>query len=186
MDLFTYQTYQDVRKNLFRYSIPFLIVAGFFCYRYMLPASHQTAIYTLFASLSQNEMWKGIFGAGAGVVIFSVIAFLLTEVFQVHDQWYDKYFTKWRHSYAIDFILPRLVQPFGNKLNYRFLEEAETRTRQFQEDLYYPFVGDQDMKIPKNKLTRFYEVITLYWLTQINEIVLLMVPMPSIKPLESI
>jgi hypothetical protein len=44
---------------------------------------------------------------------------------------------------------------------------------QFQEKLYYPFVGDRDPKIPKNKLVRFYEVITIYWLTQINEIVIL-------------
>jgi hypothetical protein len=34
-------------------------------------------------------------------------------------------------------------------------------------------VGDRDLKIPKNKLIRFYEVVTIYWLTQINEIVLL-------------
>jgi hypothetical protein len=39
--------------------------------------------------------------------------------------------------------------------------------------LYYPYVGDRDLKIPKNKLVRFYEVVTVYWLTQINEIVLL-------------
>jgi hypothetical protein len=39
------------------------------------------------------------------------------------------------------------------------------------EQLYYPFVGDEHMKIPKNRVLRFYEMVTVYWLTQINEIV---------------
>jgi hypothetical protein len=41
------------------------------------------------------------------------------------------------------------------------------------ERLFYPYVRDRDLKIPKNKVIRFYEVVTVYWLTQINEIVLL-------------
>jgi hypothetical protein len=98
----------------------------------------------------------------------------MTEILQVHDQWYDKYVTKWRHHYATDFILPRLIQPWLSRTNYRIYEEAEKHTRQFQERLYYPFVGDRDLKIPKNRLVRFYEVITVYWATQINEIVLLL------------
>jgi hypothetical protein len=172
MNFFTYDTYQDVRKNLFFYSIPSLIVAGFFCYWRILPPGHQRAISSLFSYISHNDFWNGVFGTGAGIVLFSLAAYLLTEIFQVHDQWWDKYIRRWRYYYAIDYILPRLVQPFGCHLNYRFREEAEKRVRIFQEDLYYPFVGDRDVKIPKNKLVRFYEVITPYWLTQINELVI--------------
>jgi hypothetical protein len=97
----------------------------------------------------------------------------MTELFQIHDHWYDKYIIKWRYSYDIDFILPKLIQPFANRLNYRFYEVSETHD--LLPELYYPFVGDRDLKIPKNKLVRFYEVVTLYWLTQINEIVVLLV-----------
>jgi hypothetical protein len=174
MDFFTYDTYQDVRKNLFFYSLPSLIVAGFFCYSRILPPAHQTAIWSIFSYVSKSEGWKMLSGSGFGILLFSVIAYLMTEVFQVHDQIWDKYLKKWRYYYAIDYILPRLVQPFACHLNYRFMEEAETRVGPFQEELYYPFVGDRDAKIPKNKLVRFYEVITVYWLTQINEIVLFM------------
>jgi hypothetical protein len=172
MNLFTYDTYQDVRKNLFYYSIPFLIAAGFFCYWRILPPGHQQTIWSLFSYISNSEGWKALSGTGIGIVLFSLVAFLLTELFQVHDQLWDKYVKKWRYYYAIDFILPRLVQPFACHLNFRFREEAEKHVGEFQEDLYYPFVGDRDSKIPKNKLVRFYEVITPYWLTQINEIVL--------------
>lgn len=174
MNLFTYDTYQDVRKNLFYYSIPFLIAAGFFCYWRILPPAHQQAIWSLISYVSNSEGWKAFSGTGIGIVLFSVIAFLLTELFQVHDQLWDKFVRKWRYYYAIDFILPRLVQPFASHLNFRFREEAEKHVGEFQVDLYYPFVGDRDSKIPKNKLVRFYEVITLYWLTQINEIVVCM------------
>ncbi len=174
MDLkFTYDSYQDVRHNLFLYSTPFLVVAGFFAFFFVLPPAHQQKVVSVLEAISNSQPWKGILGAGFGLVVFVAAAFLMTELFQVHDQWYDKYIVRWRHRYATDFILPRLIQPWASHANYRFFEAAETNTRRFQEQLYYPFVGDRDLKIPKNKLVRFYEVVTVYWLTQINEIVLI-------------
>src|SRR3990172_1553394 len=41
------------------------------------------------------------------------------------------------------------------------------------EAVYYPFVGDRDLKIAKNLLVRFYERVTIYWMTQMNELVLI-------------
>jgi hypothetical protein len=174
MDLFTYDTYQDVRNNLFKYSAPCLAIMGFFCFFFVLPPSEQKCITSIFEFISKVQPWKEILGTGIGFSLFVGIAFLLTEIFQVHDKFYDKYIIKWRQRYAIDFILPRLIQPFSSSLNYRFYEEVEIRTGEFQKELFYPFVGDRDLKIPKNKLVRFYEVVTFYWLTQINEIVLLL------------
>jgi hypothetical protein len=174
MDLrFTYDTYQDVRRNLFLYSVPFLIVAGFFTYFCILPLSHQQVIRQLIEYISNTQPWKGALGTTFGVVLFVGVAFILTELLQVHDQWYDKYVIKWRHQYATDVILPKLVQPFACALNWRFYEIAEGELRDFEERLFYPFVRDRDTKIPKNTLVRFYEVVTVYWLTQINEIILL-------------
>ncbi len=173
MDIkFNYETYQDVRRNLFLYSIPVLIVAGFFAYFCILPSSYQQQLTSLGQLLTESPIWKGVLGGISGILLFTLVAFLMTEIFQVHDQWYDKFIIRWRFRYATDFILPRLVQPFASFMNYRFYDEAEKSVRQFQEVLYYPFVGDRDLKIPKNALVRFYEVVTVYWLTQINEIVI--------------
>jgi hypothetical protein len=173
MDLkFTYDTYQDVRRNLFLYSTPFLVVAGFFTFFYVLPPAHQRIVVSVLESISNSQPWKGLAGAGLGLFLFVGLAFLMTEIFQVHDQWYDKHIIKWRYRYDIDFILPRLIRPFASGTNYRFYNVAETQD--FLTELYYPFVGDRDLKIAKNKLVRFYEVVTVYWLTQINEIVLVL------------
>jgi hypothetical protein len=172
---FTYDTYQDVRRNLFRYAIPSLIIAGFFTFFCVLPVPTQEAVVRSLEFVSNTQPWKGLLGSGIGVGGFAFIAFLLTEVIQVHDQWYDKYIIRWRHRYATDFILPRLIQPWASRTNYRFFEEADANIRRFQERLFYPYVGDRDVRIPKNKLVRFYEVVTVYWLTQVNEIVLLTV-----------
>jgi hypothetical protein len=168
---FSYDSYQDVRHNLFLYSVPFLVAAGFFSFTCVLPVEEQQAVTRALAYLQSSEPWKGIVG---GTVVFAAFAFILTELFQVHDQLYDKFVIKWRYRYATDFILPRLTHPFASRVNYRFYEEAEEHVRDFQARLYYPFVGDRDTKIPKNSLVRFYEVITVYWLTQINEFVLLL------------
>ncbi|MDE3181259.1 MAG: hypothetical protein KGM47_16570 [Acidobacteriota bacterium] len=172
---FAYDTYQDVRHNLFLYSIPFLIAAGFFTFFRVLPTPNQQAIVRFFELVSNTQPWKGLLGTGVGVVAFAAIAFLLTEIIQIHDQWYDKHIIRWRHQYATDFILPRLILPWSSRTNYRIFEAADANVRQFQERLYYPYVGDRDLKIPKNKLVRFYEAVTVYWLTQLNEIVLLAV-----------
>lgn len=175
MDIkFGYDTYQDVRHNLFRYSIPVLIGAGFFAYFRILPQSAQNQVSEVISWFVSSPIGKGVLGGISGIFVFVLLAFLMTEILKVHDQYYDKFVIKWRFRYATDFILPRLTQPFCALMNYRFYEEAEEHIRQFQERLYYPFVGDRDLKIPKNALVRFYEVVTLYWLTQINEIVLVL------------
>ena len=175
MDIkFGYDTYQDVRHNLFLYSTPVLIVAGFFAYFRILPQSAQDRVTQAIGGLASTPIWKSVLNGLSGLIFFAILAFLMTEVLQIHDQYYDKFVIKWRFRYATDFILPRLTQPFASFMNYRFYEEAEGHIRQFQERLYYPFVGDRELKIPKNKLVRFYEVVTPYWLTQINEIVLML------------
>ncbi len=84
-------------------------------------------------------------------------------------------------KYAIDFIQVRLIQPFSNRLNYRYFEELKINVGQFQEKLFYPFVGHRDHKIPKNKLIRFYEAITVYWLTQTNEILFMIILILSVS-----
>jgi hypothetical protein len=72
MDLFTYETYQDVRKNLFFYSVPSLVVAGFFCYWGILPAAHQHFIWSVFSYVSNSEGVKALSGGVSGIVVFSL------------------------------------------------------------------------------------------------------------------
>ena len=167
---FTYDNYQDVRHNLFLYSIPVLMAAGFFAYKCILPSTTRAKLDQFFECLPASFWLEGI----SGTVLFSCISFVLTEILQIHDRWYDRYIIKWRFRYATDFILPRLIQPFSSNINRRFHEVAEEHPTVFLEKLFYPYVQDRGTKIEKNKLVRFYEVVTRYWLTQINEIVLLL------------
>jgi hypothetical protein len=167
---FEYDDYQDVRHNLFLYSSPVLIAAGFLLFFFVLPQAHQDAITRWQETVSTHPLWKG--GSGLAVLVF--LTYLLVEVVKIHDRFYDKHLVRWRYRYDTDFILPRLVLPFGNRLDYRFFEEAEEHLGKFMEELWYPFVGDRDTKIAKNKLVRFYERVTAYWLTQMNELVLLL------------
>jgi len=55
---FGYETYQDVRKNLFYYSIPILNIAGFFLFFEIIPPNHQTAITSLIEYLSSFALLK--------------------------------------------------------------------------------------------------------------------------------
>lgn len=171
---FTYTTYQDVRRNLFKYSLPFLVLAGFATYGFILPSAHQITIRGWFEVVATTEPWKSVVGAGTGLAVFGAFAFLITEVIKLHDRWYDNVFIGWRRDFDLLFILPRLLQPFISRTNQRFWVEAARNRDDFMERLYYPFVGDVDTRIPKNRLIRFYEVITTYWLTQINELLLVL------------
>lgn len=170
---FTYSTYQDVRRNLFKYSMPFLIGAGFAAYAFILPGPHQAAVLGSLERVATSEPWKSIVGVGTGTAAFAFLAFLITEVMKLHDRWYDRFIVRWRVDFDTTFILPRLLQPFISRTNQRFWVEAARNRHYFMERLFYPYVGDVDAKIPKNRLVRFYEVITVYWLTQINELLLI-------------
>ncbi|MFH2107609.1 MAG: hypothetical protein ABII93_02970 [Chrysiogenia bacterium] len=177
--MFSYDTYQDVRKNLNKYSIPILIISGFYCYFFIIPIQHKIFISSKLGELIKDPVWTGLLGTTFGLIIFTIFSVLLTEVFQVHDKFYDKYFIKWRKQYDIDIILYRLMQPLSHAINYRFYEEAENHKDEFLERLFYPFVGDRDLKIPKNLLIRFYEVVTIYWLTQIIEFIIVFLTLIS-------
>jgi hypothetical protein len=166
--LFSYDTYQDVRKNLFRYSIVSLNAAGFLVFNWIFPSSLQKWILSIVQMLTAMPLLHYF----SGIVVLTLIAYVLTEIIQIHDRWYDRFIIRWRFRYATDFILPRLIHPFASRVNYRFHQVAEDNIGEFQENLYYPFVGDRDNKIGKNLLVRFYERVTVYWLTQINEIVI--------------
>src|SRR5258707_1269152 len=117
---FSYSTYQDVRRNLFLYSAPILIAAGFAAYRFVLPEAHQAVVFALLRRIATVEPWKSIVPIGAGVSVFGFIAFLMTEVLKVNDQWYDRWMVRWRESFDLFFLLPRLLQPFVSRTNQRF------------------------------------------------------------------
>jgi hypothetical protein len=168
---FTYDTYQDVRRNLFLYSIIPLNIAGFIVYTWILPPSHQKAVSASIDVVSNGLWMKGI----SGLLVFSLFAFLIVEIFKFHDRVYDRYVIKWRLRYSTDFIVPRLLQPFLSQTDTRIFANIENHMADFMERVYYPFVGDRDLKIGKNLLVRFYERITIYWMTQINEVVIVAV-----------
>jgi hypothetical protein len=76
---FGYDTYQDVRRNLFFYSTPFLVAAGFFAFFFVLPPTHQRAASGFLETISNTQPWKGALGVALGTCAFGFVAFVLTE-----------------------------------------------------------------------------------------------------------
>lgn len=163
------KTYQDVKKTLIYYTIFILNAINLLFYFFILSPNQRNCVDSLLGILKEPF---SVVGAGISIIIFTFIAWLLISIFEIHDKIYDKYFIKWRYWYSIDFILPRLFRPFANKLDERFLEEAQQNIYNFMKIFYY-FVGDYEPKIKVNRVLRFYEKIIKYWITQINEILLL-------------
>jgi hypothetical protein len=173
MDIkFSYETYQDVRDNLFKYAVVPLNIVGATIVLFVFPPAWRVALKGILDTLIQ-EPWKTVVDGAGVIAAFTILAFLLIEVFKVHDRLYDKYIIRWRAKYDADTIIPRLVRKLGARLPDRFFEEASRNLKQFMERLYYWFVTDHEPKISKNLLVRFYERVTIYWLTQVNEILLL-------------
>lgn len=157
--------YQDVKANLAWYTTLLLATVGIACYFFVLPGPQQEALNTLFGKVeSLRALGPGILAVG-----FAAVGWLLVFVVEIHDKVYDRRFTKWRFWYDVDFILPTLFQPFADKIDPRFFDEAQKNLRQFMKP-YYHFVGDSGTKINKNLVVRFYEAVTKYWMTQINEV----------------
>lgn len=171
---FSYETYQDVRNNVFKYSVVLLNVAGWAVLAWVVPPAVQSWLASLVGQLLP-EPWKALVNTVGVLGVFALVAFALVELFKVHDRFYDKYIIRWRASYDSGFILPALAKPFAGRLDERFFKMLKTHREEFMYALWYPFVSDRDTKIGKNDLVRFYERVTIYWLTQMNELVVLVV-----------
>ena len=160
--------YQDIKARLWWYILIILIIAGVLFYRFILSNEHRQAINTLFGNIASFQIVG--FGFIAIVsLLFSWFFIFFLEIYNI----YDRFITKWRFYYDTDFIIPNLVRPFTNKLDKSFfrLAQDEKNKDDFMK-IFYHFVADyeHDHKIRENLIVRFYEVITKYWITQINEI----------------
>lgn len=159
--------YQDVKANLAWYTSITLTIIGILLYLFILPDKHRQVLTTLFGSLPSYN----IIGVGVIFVFSNLVGWLLIFGFEFHDKIYDRYFTRWRFNYDLYFILPALVRPFTNKLNIQFFSFAKNNKYKFMNPFYH-FVADYEHKhkIRENLIVRFYEAVTNYWITQINEI----------------
>lgn len=161
------ETYKDVKTNL-RYYTTFIIVII------------SILLYIIYIGID-----PGIVIAGEVLVLSGIIYFLLSSfswilifIFEIHDKWYDRHFVKWRLKYDVDFIIPTLIKPFLKKIDARFFDIYESDSEKrflLMENCFYEFVGDHagENKIKKTKIVRFYESSQKYWITQINEIIMI-------------
>ncbi|MFA5228989.1 MAG: hypothetical protein WC446_04495 [Candidatus Paceibacterota bacterium] len=168
---FIYKTYQDVRNNTFLYFLPVMYLLSLSFYLFIFPTSWKIEIDIFIGELITDNPGLKFWIKGISIfIIYGCISYFLIEILKIHDHFYDRYIIRWRKYFDRDFILPRLCTPFLNASNTaRFFEEINAHNSIFMEKLYYVFVGDEIEKIHINTRTRFYEVITIYWLTQMNE-----------------
>lgn len=167
---FKYESYQDVRSNLSGYTALLLLIIGAAWFYLILPEAHRTAVLNFFDKINLESGYLSLIKGVSYISIVLLLAYILIEILKIHDHFYDRHITKWRYYYAIDFIIPRLVYPFANHLTKRFYIDSTDHVLAYQNALFYHFVSDRDTKIRKNTLLRFYEKVTNYWITQVNEI----------------
>ncbi|KKM59261.1 hypothetical protein LCGC14_1548380 [marine sediment metagenome] len=161
------EEYKDVKANL-RYYTTFIIVIL------------SILLYIIYIGID-----PGIVKTIEALIFSSVIIFLLNGlswalifIFEIHDKWYDRHFVKWRLKYDVDFIIPTLIRPFLKNIDPRFFDIYENNLEKrfiLMENCFYEFVGDHagENKIKKTKIVRFYESSQKYWITQINEIIMI-------------
>lgn len=170
---FKYEKYKDVRSNLSGYTALLLLLVSVVWYFVILIPSHQSNVNKIYSLVQANDVVTYGLKSFTMAGICALIAYLFIEVIKIHDDFYDRYITRWRKHYAVDYIIPVLVSPLANHLLPRFYLDSVTHTGKYQEDLYYPFVGDGNQTFNRHKVIRFYECVTPYWMTIVNELVLI-------------
>lgn len=163
------ETYQHVKADLTAVTVVLLYLYGFFAASTILPSAHRDIIKNFLATVTENFFLQ----QGILIPLLTGIAVVLVYLLEIHDRIYDRFVIRWRKYYDIDLTLRALCMPFGNKLRERFLEEAQRDRGPFMRDLFYHFVRDRDHRISRNAIVRFYERIWKYWITQINELLLI-------------
>jgi hypothetical protein len=170
--LFTFEpkTYQDVKKNLTWWAAIVIGAAAIVIYTVLLPEDHRTALEGLIEGL---PAWvPGLVSIAGAILAFAII---MVGILALHDRFYDRSIIRWREAYDIDFVLPHLLRPLGTHVHPRFWEVARVQRKKIMRTVFYPLVADRDGVIGENKLVRFYETATMYWMTQILEMALVLV-----------
>lgn len=163
-----FKTYQDVKNNLVYWTIVLLTFSSVYIYLVFLDASTKKDIIEIINKVGENPLVSTAGGAALLVIYVGVSTFLIYGL-QIHDKIYDKFFIKWRDAYDLEFILPKLIEPIKQHLPENFFDFASKYKYKFMKP-YYDFVGDEKKGIEENTRVRFYERVTWYWITQLNEI----------------
>jgi len=161
------EEYKDVKANLRYYTTLIIIILSILFF----------IIYTGIDPERFNSIEK-LISSTVITVFLSGLSWFLIYILEIHDKWYDRNFVKWRVNYDIDYIIPTLIRPFLKKIDDRFFEIYENDSEKrfvLMENCFYEFVGDHkgENKIKKTKIVRFYESSQKYWITQINEIIMI-------------
>lgn len=166
-----FKTYQDVKNNLVYWTTVLLLLSTLIIYLLILNQPQQKAVNDFIASLGTNAFVAALSGVSV-IGIFFVIAIGLIYGVQIHDLVYDKLIIKWRERFDTEFILHSLTEPIKADLPKNFSDFAIRYRYQFMKP-YYEFVGDGKKGIEENTRIRFYERVTWYWITQLNEVFIL-------------
>lgn len=166
------QQYQDVKATLQWYLAILMSILGIAFYAVILPPEHREMVSTLSGLIPSSQL----VGSGVLMVLCGFVGWVLVFGLEIHDKIYDRYVVRWRHDYDLRFVLPALVRPMASELSPRFHEVAAENRYEFMKAFYH-FVADyeHDHKVMENLVVRFYEAVTKYWITQLNELAFIFV-----------
>jgi hypothetical protein len=170
LPVFTLSTYANVKTNLCWAAAVFLAVIEFFSLMWLFTPGQRDWVlhYGNQIGLSQVVSVAGVFVADY------FFAYWLVTAFRVHELW-DTYVSRWRRDYDVDFILPRLVEPFAAEISEQFAAKVRLQRDRAMSVLFYHFVRDEDPVIGKILIVRFYDAIFNYWVCQYVEIALALI-----------
>ena len=161
-----YDTYQDVKNTLVGGTGMFLLVLAL------------SGVWFLTEPKTKASIWDALGASVPGAILvvggllslLTVLAYLLVYYMRLHEYW-EKTFQRWRKTYDVDFIIPRLAWPFAAQLPDDFLDRTWTHHEDIMEEAYYRYVRDREPAISKNRLVRFYEKIAPFWFTHVVDAV---------------
>lgn len=89
-----FNSYQDVKNVLHRYTYLVSIIISLLAYFLVIPQQHQLTLNTVFGRITEL--------ISVGVVITLIfgffISFLFVHMFEVYDKVYDRFVIKWRYK----------------------------------------------------------------------------------------
>lgn len=145
----------------------FLWLNGF--YHLVLSPEHRASV---------AEAARPLRSTGGELVSFAAVAVVLAffgiHVLKVHQSVYDRHLVKWRQRHDADFILRRLFAPYAHALVQHFDEILKRKSLEILRKVFCPFVTHGRSLIDARLIQRFYRALTVYWISQLNEMALLL------------
>lgn len=166
--LIALRNHVDVKHRLAGFGAILLTTAlTGFVFAVLVPAQRDALV-----SLMERH---GTLAIAIGAPAIVSVAWVLVVILKVHTHFYDRFFVKRKRRHDVEFLLPRLLEAFKDRLpaGFDLVSFIDNNRAVLKAALFDDFFDTPNDRTLSVRATRFLESIANYWCSELTELTLI-------------